>query len=82
MIGASGLHVVALVDLERLDDQEHVHTHGLLYLEIVVLVIQLSMLPAKLHHAQVSISSVNLLVSVCVYFFWCVKLLKLNFDNQ
>ena len=60
VIGANGHHVVALVDPERLEDQEHVHTQGLLYLEIIVLVIQLSMLPVKVHHAQVNVSSVHL----------------------
>ena len=60
VIGANGLHVVALVDLERLDDKEHVHTHGLLYLEIIVLVIHPSMLPVKRRHAQVNVSSVHL----------------------
>ena len=77
VIGANGLHVVALVDLERLRDQEHVQTHDLLYLEIIVLVIQLSMLPAKLHHAQVSISSVNL----CIFLLVC-QIIILYFINQ
>ena len=55
VIGANGLLVVALVDQERPEDQEHVRIHALLYLEIIVLAIQRSMLPVKSHLAQVRI---------------------------